>query len=216
MLKDFINGKLLFCVGPEGYDGPMGVAGDAIDARAKTRRRRRRRPPTPRRVSRVRADWHAGGSSSDAAEGSAAARELEGLSPDDPLAKQLLAEMMDELGGWGSRRPERAETRRAQVPEEVQGEGPDQVQRVRRGCLRGWERVQDGKEGWDDAGVRASHRALRRQRRVSANERRRRRRETNRRQPYALFIRRENRSTRHSRSPTHARLSAVAAHHPFF
>ena len=74
VLKDFINGKLLFCVGPEGYDGPMGVAGDAIDAndgeneeeeatatadaasgvsvRARTGTRRRAPPRAPRRAPR--------------------------------------------------------------------------------------------------------------------------------------------------------------------
>ena len=30
ILKDFINGKLLHCVGPDGYTGEMGVLGDAI------------------------------------------------------------------------------------------------------------------------------------------------------------------------------------------
>ena len=58
----------------------------------------------------VRADWHApAGSSSGHAEGSAALPE--GLSPDDPLAKQLLAEMMDELGMGKQKaeRPKRAE-----------------------------------------------------------------------------------------------------------
>ena len=57
-----------------------------------------------------RADWHApAGSSSGHAEGSAALPE--GLSPDDPLAKQLLAEMMDELGMGKQKaeRPKRAE-----------------------------------------------------------------------------------------------------------
>ena len=98
VLKDFINGKLLFCVGPEGYDGPMGVAGDAIDANdGENEEEEATATADAASGVSVRADWHApAGSSSDAAEGPAALPE--GLSPDDPLAKQLLAEMMDELG----------------------------------------------------------------------------------------------------------------------
>lgn len=111
VLKDFINGKLLFCVGPEGYDGPMGVAGDAIDANdGENEEEEATATADAASGVSVRADWHApAGSSSDAAEGSAALPE--GLSPDDPLAKQLLAEMMDELGMGKQKaeRPKRAE-----------------------------------------------------------------------------------------------------------
>ena len=111
VLKDFINGKLLFCVGPEGYDGPMGVAGDAIVS-SSGENEEEEATATADAASgvSVRADWHApAGSSSDHAEGSAALPE--GLSPDDPLAKQLLAEMMDELGMGKQKaeRPKRAE-----------------------------------------------------------------------------------------------------------
>ena len=111
VLKDFINGKLLFCVGPEGYDGPMGVAGDAIDANdGENEEEEATATADAASGVSVRADWHApAGSSSGAAEGSAALPE--GLSPDDPLAKQLLAEMMDELGMGKQKaeRPKRAE-----------------------------------------------------------------------------------------------------------
>ena len=31
-LKDYINGKLLFCVGPEGYEGPLGASRAGEDA----------------------------------------------------------------------------------------------------------------------------------------------------------------------------------------
>ena len=74
VLKDFINGKLLFCVGPEGYDGPMGVppATPSTQTTAKTRRRRRRRPPTPRRASPSARTGTRRRASSGAAEGSAA------------------------------------------------------------------------------------------------------------------------------------------------
>ena len=97
VLKDFINGKLLYCVGPEGYDGPMGVAGDAIFSR-----NTEEEDAAPDAASGdgggVRADWHAPGAASSAADASPDAPGGSGLSPNDPLAKQLLAEMMDELG----------------------------------------------------------------------------------------------------------------------
>jgi len=32
VLKDYINGKLLFCVGPEGYEGPLGASRAGEDA----------------------------------------------------------------------------------------------------------------------------------------------------------------------------------------
>ncbi len=90
VLKDFINGKLLFCVGPEGYDGPMGVAGDAIfslENEEEEDKSAADAPPPP------------GSSSGAAGEAETSSGDLpDGMSPDDPLAKQLLAEMMDELG----------------------------------------------------------------------------------------------------------------------
>ena len=99
VLKDFINGKLLFCVGPEGYDGPMGVAGDAIfsreneeeedapaDAAPPPARPRARNGTRPAPLRAPRGGGDVFGDLPD------------GMSPDDPLAKQLLAEMMDELG----------------------------------------------------------------------------------------------------------------------
>jgi large subunit GTPase 1 len=91
VLKDFINGKLLFCVGPEGYDGPMGVAGDAIFS-LENEEEEDAAADAP--------ECHASGSSSGAAgEAGTSSGDLpDGMSPDDPLAKQLLAEMMDELG----------------------------------------------------------------------------------------------------------------------
>ena len=91
VLKDFINGKLLFCVGPEGYDGPMGVAGDAIFS-LENEEEEDAAADAP--------ECHASGSSSGAVgEAGTSSGDLpDGMSPDDPLAKQLLAEMMDELG----------------------------------------------------------------------------------------------------------------------
>ena len=104
ILKDFINGKLLFASRRRGAEGAMGVAGGAIGEGEETPEdadeahdageddaRAARGPVAPAAV-RTRA--------------SAAARELEGLAPDDPLAKQLLEEMMNELGGLdGKARP---------------------------------------------------------------------------------------------------------------
>ena len=100
VLKDFINGKLLFCVGPEGYDGPMGVAGDAIFSRENEEEEDAPADAAPPPDASARAEWHASGSSSGAAgEAGTSSGDLpDGMSPDDPLAKQLLAEMMDELG----------------------------------------------------------------------------------------------------------------------
>ena len=100
VLKDFINGKLLFCVGPEGYDGPMGVAGDAIFSRENEEEEDAPADVAPPPGASARAEWHASGSSSGAAgEAGTSSGDLpDGMSPDDPLAKQLLAEMMDELG----------------------------------------------------------------------------------------------------------------------
>ena len=100
VLKDFINGKLLFCVGPEGYDGPMGVAGDAIFSRENEEEEDAPADAAPPPGASARAEWHASGSSSGAAgEAGTSSGDLpDGMSPDDPLAKQLLAEMMDELG----------------------------------------------------------------------------------------------------------------------
>lgn len=110
ILKDFINGKLLFCVAPEGYEGAMGVAGGAIgegeDAALDD-------VDEGDGIAEDDAGAGAGpsgggGGASANASASAAARELEGLAPDDPLAKQLLEEMMNELGGLdGKAKPER-------------------------------------------------------------------------------------------------------------
>ena len=103
VLKDFINGKLLFCVGPEGYDGPMGVAGDEIVSGDGEEEEVAREELGDGDGGGVRADWHAppDASLADAPGGS-------GLAPEDPLAKQLLAEMMDELGMG----PQKAEKQR--------------------------------------------------------------------------------------------------------
>jgi large subunit GTPase 1 len=89
VLKDFINGKLLFCVGPEGYDGPMGVAGDAIFSLENEEEEDAAADAPPPSDSSSGAAGEAETSSGDLPDG---------MSPDDPLAKQLLAEMMDELG----------------------------------------------------------------------------------------------------------------------
>lgn len=105
VLKDFINGKLLFCVGPEGYDGPMGVAGDAIITGDENLEEEEKNqfdsnqpvhdPNDPN--AGMSADWNATVS---------AATEVDGISPDDPLAKQLFQEMMSELG-IGKQKPEK-------------------------------------------------------------------------------------------------------------
>ena len=105
VLKDFINGKLLFCVGPEGYDGPMGVAGDAIITGDENLEEEEKNqfdsnqpvhdPNDPN--AGTSADWNATVS---------AATDVDGISPDDPLAKQLFQEMMSELG-IGKQKPEK-------------------------------------------------------------------------------------------------------------
>tara|TARA_B110000977_G_scaffold57015_1_gene77461 strand:+ start:25126 stop:26970 length:1845 start_codon:yes stop_codon:yes gene_type:complete len=105
VLKDFINGKLLFCVGPEGYDGPMGVAGDAIITGDENLEEEEKNqfdsnqpvhdPNEPN--AGTSADWNATVS---------AATDVDGISPDDPLAKQLFQEMMSELG-IGKQKPEK-------------------------------------------------------------------------------------------------------------
>lgn len=129
ILKDFINGKLLFCVGPKGYMGKLGVdgGGGAIgegDGIGDT-------------MELVDEDgiFNAGGAlgpSGNAGEygngeggagaagggedGDAAAlAELEGLALDDPLAAQLLEEMMNELGGLdGKGKPKPEKQKRAE------------------------------------------------------------------------------------------------------
>ena len=105
VLKDFINGKLLFCVGPVGYDGPMGVAGDAIITGDENLEEEEKNqfdsnqpvhdPNEPN--AGTSADWNATVS---------AATDVDGISPDDPLAKQLFQEMMSELG-IGKQKPEK-------------------------------------------------------------------------------------------------------------
>ena len=105
ILKDFINGKLLFCVAPEGYEGAMGVAGGAIGEGEETLEDVDEAHDAGEDDARAGPSGAGGGANASA---SAAARELEGLAPDDPLAKQLLEEMMNELGGLdGKAKPER-------------------------------------------------------------------------------------------------------------
>ena len=92
ILKDFISGKLLFCVGPEGYEGPMGVAGDAIPGK---------REGDEEEEENGAGGGESGGGASTSADWNASSGAVDattGLAADDPLAKQLLAEMMSELG----------------------------------------------------------------------------------------------------------------------
>lgn len=108
VLKDFINGKLLFCVGPEGYDGPMGVAGDAIitgDENLEEEEKNQFDSKQPVHDPNDPNDPNAG-TSADWNATVSAATDVDGISPDDPLAKQLFQEMMSELG-IGKQKPEK-------------------------------------------------------------------------------------------------------------
>lgn len=108
VLKDFINGKLLFCVGPEGYDGPMGVAGDAIitgDENLEEEEKNQFDSNQPVHDPNDPNDPNAG-TSADWNATVSAATDVDGISPDDPLAKQLFQEMMSELG-IGKQKPEK-------------------------------------------------------------------------------------------------------------
>ena len=108
VLKDFINGKLLFCVGPVGYDGPMGVAGDAIitgDENLEEEEKNQFDSKQPVHDPNDPNDPNAG-TSADWNATVSAATDVDGISPDDPLAKQLFQEMMSELG-IGKQKPEK-------------------------------------------------------------------------------------------------------------
>ena len=101
ILKDFINGKLLHCVGPDGYTGEMGVLGDAIKMAMEEK-------DSSRNHTGDDGVFNDDGLEMDGDEFD------DGLdAPDDPLAAQLLKEMMDELGGIGAAtkpdKPKRAE-----------------------------------------------------------------------------------------------------------
>jgi large subunit GTPase 1 len=101
ILKDFINGKLLHCVGPDGYTGEMGVLGDAIKVAMEEKE-------SSRNHTGDDGVFNDDGLEMDGDEFD------DGLdAPDDPLAAQLLKEMMDELGGIGAAtkpdKPKRAE-----------------------------------------------------------------------------------------------------------
>ena len=157
ILKDFINGKLLHCVGPDGYTGEMGVLGDAIKvaimdassgerARSSTRGRRRR----------LQRRWVSFGHDDVDDDVDDGVDDDVDAAPDDPLAAQLLEEMMNELGGIGkSTAPAKPKRARAQVSEEgCQDQGEDQKRdggRRHHGRRAG---VQDGQAGGTDAGVR--------------------------------------------------------------
>ena len=95
ILKDYINGKLLHCVGPKGYRGEMGVEGDAIFGVAREEGERNRAREARRAFDDEIEPATVGGDS--------ASIESSSGKNEDPLAKQLLAEMMEELGGWTGR-----------------------------------------------------------------------------------------------------------------
>ena len=116
ILKDFINGKLLHCVGPDGYTGEMGVLGDAIkvaimDASSGER--------ANHRLVGDDGVFNDGGFPSghddvdDNEDDDDDVDDDVDAAPDDPLAAQLLEEMMNELGGIGKStapaKPKRAE-----------------------------------------------------------------------------------------------------------
>ena len=101
ILKDYINGKLLHCVGPKGYRGEMGVEGDAIFGVAREEGERNRAREARRAFDDEIEPATVGGDS--------ASIESSSGKNEDPLAKQLLAEMMEELGGLdGKAKPEKA------------------------------------------------------------------------------------------------------------
>ena len=104
ILKDYINGKLLHCVGPKGYSGEMGVEGDAIAGVAREEGEGNRAREARRAVGNEIEPATTVGGDSASIESSSGKNE-------DPLAKQLLAEMMDELGMGKQKaeRPKRAE-----------------------------------------------------------------------------------------------------------
>ena len=82
ILKDFINGKLLHCVGPDGYTGEMGVLGDAIKVAMEEKDSSRN---------------HTGDDgvfNDDGLEMDEFDDDDRLDAPDDPLAAQLLKEMM--------------------------------------------------------------------------------------------------------------------------
>ena len=153
ILKDFINGKLLHCVGPDGYTGEMGVLGDAIkvamDASEHGERANHRLVGDDgvfndggfRGRTRRRDD--------DDDDDDADADDDAGAAPDDPLAAQLLEEMMNELGGIGAStapaKPKRGSTSfRRRVPRSRGGS------KTRR---RGWTSRRAGRGSrWASAG----------------------------------------------------------------
>ena len=151
ILKDFINGKLLFCVGPEGYTGKLGVDGgggaigegdgigdtmelvdeDGIFNAGGSLGPSGNAGEFGNAGRNVASGGGGGGGAGGGAEGSgsgaaaggaggggiggAAAEELAGLAPDDPLAAQLLEEMMNELGGLdGKGKPKTEKQKRAE------------------------------------------------------------------------------------------------------
>ena len=104
ILKDFINGKLLYCVGPKGYEGKLGVEGgggaigNGVDFEEADGAvfNGERGGASGSGLSRIEGDGGEGRTVNDVA----------GLAPDDPLAAQLLEEMMAELG-TGKNKPEK-------------------------------------------------------------------------------------------------------------
>ena len=159
MLKDFINGKLLFCVGPEGYDGPMGVAGDAIDAND---------GENEEEEATATADAASGAPSARTgtpAGSSRAPRRVRGVAEGLSRTTRLRsspAEMMDELG-MGKQKAERpAREHKFQKKSKVKG-------RIKNKVRRGPARAAMG-SGWvrrgDDARARAGHGQVRHHGRV--------------------------------------------------
>ena len=114
ILKDFINGKLLHCVGPDGYTGEMGVLGDAIKVAMDASEHGER---ANHRLVGDDGVFNDGGfpSGHDDVDDDDDADVDDDVdaAPDDPLAAQLLEEMMNELGGIGAStapaKPKRAE-----------------------------------------------------------------------------------------------------------
>ena len=116
ILKDFINGKLLHCVGPDGYTGEMGVLGDAIKVAVTDASSGER---ANHRLVGDDGVFNDGGFPSghdDADDDDDDDDDVDDdvdAAPDDPLAAQLLEEMMNELGGIGKStapaKPKRAE-----------------------------------------------------------------------------------------------------------